>query len=66
MTDELNALIDQTVSFVRLRRTSRRSSAAEARAALTIEDLLEDFRRNQGPVHPAPVASEKERVEVPA
>jgi hypothetical protein len=47
MTDELNALLDQTVAFVRLRRTSRRASAAEARAALTLEEMLEEFRAAQ-------------------
>ena len=59
MTQELNEVIDQTVSFVRLRRTSRRATAAEARAALTIEEMLEEFRRQQAAKSSTPVETSK-------
>lgn len=62
MTQEMSDLLDQTVAFVRIRRTSRRASAAEARAALTLEDLLEEFRSKQVPT-PTLAPKEAEVVE---
>lgn len=41
MTDEKRALLEQIIAFVRIRRVSRRATAAEARAAIELEELLE-------------------------
>lgn len=40
MTDEKRELLGQVIAFVRLRRVSRRASAAEALAALELEMLF--------------------------
>ncbi len=41
MTDEKKALLEQVIAFVRIRRVSRRATAAEARAAIELEEHLE-------------------------
>lgn len=41
VTDEKRALLEQVIAFVRIRRVSRRATAAEARAAVELEEHLE-------------------------
>jgi hypothetical protein len=48
VTPEFQELIENTIAFVRLRRTSRRATAAEARAALELEELLVWEQRRRG------------------
>lgn len=43
VTEEKKALLEQVIAFVRIRRVSRRASAAEARAAVELEEHLEQM-----------------------
>jgi len=48
VTDEKRALLEQVIAFVRIRRVSRRATAAEARAAIELEEHLERMLAGEG------------------